>query len=180
MFHVVLVFFSVTKSHKFFATLSTATCQASLPFTISWSWLKHTSYVFESVIPSNHLILFALFSFCLQSFPASGYFPMSWLYVSTGQNIGPSASACSMGSRVLWWSKVLGSGPPQKFQLDPLQYYQDFTGHTAQQTNPQNNGESNAQQPRIPTETHTQREKQRKKRRIKTKGKKEESIQSKE
>ena len=30
-------------------------------------------------MPSNHLILFPLFSFCLQYFPASGSFPMSWL-----------------------------------------------------------------------------------------------------
>ena len=35
----------------------------------------------------------ALFSFCLQSFPASGSFPMSWLFTSGGQSIGASASA---------------------------------------------------------------------------------------
>ena len=34
----------------------------------------------------------ALFSFCLQSFPASGAFPMSWLFASGGQSIGASAS----------------------------------------------------------------------------------------
>ena len=34
-----------------------------------------------------------LFSFCLQSFPASGSFPISWLLLSGGQSIGPSASA---------------------------------------------------------------------------------------
>ena len=44
----------------------------------------------ESVMLSN---LFILFSFCLQSFPASGSFPMSWLFVSGGQSIGASASA---------------------------------------------------------------------------------------
>ena len=38
-----------------------------------------------------HLIL-CLFSFCLQSFPASESFPMSWLLASGGQNIGASAS----------------------------------------------------------------------------------------
>ena len=31
-------------------------------------------------------------SFCLQSFPASGSFPMSWLFKSGGQSIGASAS----------------------------------------------------------------------------------------
>ena len=33
------------------------------------------------------------FSSCLQSFPASGFFPMSWLFASGGQSIGASASA---------------------------------------------------------------------------------------
>ena len=42
---------------------------------------------------SNHLILFPPFSFCLQSFPASGSFPMSQLFPSGGQSIGASASA---------------------------------------------------------------------------------------
>ena len=34
-----------------------------------------------------------LFSSCLQSFPASGPFPMNWLFASGGQSIGASASA---------------------------------------------------------------------------------------
>ena len=34
-----------------------------------------------------------LFSFCSQSFPASGSFLMSWLFVSGGQSIGASALA---------------------------------------------------------------------------------------
>ena len=38
----------------------------------------------------------ALFSFCLQSFPASGSFPMSWLFASGSQNIRASASILSM------------------------------------------------------------------------------------
>ena len=33
------------------------------------------------------------FSFCLQSFPTSGSFPISWLFTSGGQNFGASASA---------------------------------------------------------------------------------------
>ena len=44
----------------------------------------------ESVIPSNYLILF---SSCLQSFPASGSFPVSQPFTSSGQSIGASASA---------------------------------------------------------------------------------------
>ena len=37
-----------------------------------------------------------LFSFCLQSFPASGYFPMSQLFTSGSQSIGASASVLPM------------------------------------------------------------------------------------
>ena len=36
------------------------------------------------------------FSSCLQSFPASGSFPMSWLFASGGQSIGASASVLPM------------------------------------------------------------------------------------
>ena len=36
------------------------------------------------------------FSFCPQSFPASGSFPMSWLFASSGQNIGSSTSVLPM------------------------------------------------------------------------------------
>ena len=33
-----------------------------------------------------------LFSFCLQCFPTSGCFPVSWLFTSGGQSVGDSAS----------------------------------------------------------------------------------------
>ena len=46
----------------------------------------------ESVTPSNHLILCYPFLLCLQSFPASGLFPMSQLFTSGGQSFGASAS----------------------------------------------------------------------------------------
>ena len=36
-----------------------------------------------------------LFSFCFQSLPASGSFPMSWLFASGGQSIGTSAFSIS-------------------------------------------------------------------------------------
>ena len=38
----------------------------------------------------THCASVALFSFCLQSSPASGSFPMSWLFASGGQSIGAS------------------------------------------------------------------------------------------
>ena len=50
-------------------------------FTVSWSLLRLMSI--ESVMPSNHLIL--LHPLLLQSSPASGSLPMSWLSASGGQ-----------------------------------------------------------------------------------------------
>ena len=45
------------------------------------------------VIPSNRLILCCPLLSCPQSLPASGSFPMSWLFASGGQSIGTSALA---------------------------------------------------------------------------------------
>ena len=45
---------------------------------------------------------------------------------------------CSIGTRVLWWSTVLDPVLlPQWFMCDPLLQHQDFRGHTAQKTKPQ-------------------------------------------
>ena len=63
----------------------TAAHQASLSFTISQSLLKLMSI--ELVMPSNHLILYRPFSSCLQSFPASGSFPVSQLFASGGRSL---------------------------------------------------------------------------------------------
>ena len=71
--------------------LWTVSCKASLTFTISWSLLKFMSI--ELVMLSNHLILCCPLVLCLQSFPASGSFPVSQLFTSGGQSIGASASA---------------------------------------------------------------------------------------
>ena len=69
--------------------------QASLSLTVSQSLPKFMSIA--SVMPSNHLILCCLFSFCLQSFPASGSFPISQCFTLGGPkywgfsfNISPS------------------------------------------------------------------------------------------
>ena len=82
---------SVTKSHLTFSTPWTVANQASLSFTISWNLLRLMSI--ESLMPSNHLILCHPLLLCLQSFPASGSFPMCWLFASCGQIIGASTSA---------------------------------------------------------------------------------------
>ena len=47
----------------------------------------------ESVMPSNRLILCHPLLLLPPSFPASGSFPMSWLFISAGQGIGASTSA---------------------------------------------------------------------------------------
>ena len=49
---------------------------------------------------SDHLVLCALFSFCLQSFPASGSFPVSQFIASGGQSIEASASALVLSMNV--------------------------------------------------------------------------------
>ena len=43
------------------------------------------------------------FSSCLQSFPASGSFPMNELFASSGQSIGPSSSALSLPMNIQDW-----------------------------------------------------------------------------
>ena len=80
----------VVQCVRLFPTPCTAAHQDSLSFTISQSLLKLMSI--ESVMPSNYLILCHPFSSCLQSFPASGSFLMSWLFPSGGQHEGFSMS----------------------------------------------------------------------------------------
>ena len=76
---------------QIFATPWTATRQAYLSITNSWSLLKLMSIV--SVMLSNHLILCHPLLLHPQSFPASGSFPMSRFFASGGQSVGVSASA---------------------------------------------------------------------------------------
>ena len=61
-------------------------CPSPSPWAYSnscpWSQWCHPT-ISSSVVP---------FSSCLQSFPASGSFPVSWLFTSGGQSIGTSAS----------------------------------------------------------------------------------------
>ena len=85
-----LLLFSHSVVSQLFVTPWNAACQASMFITIPQSLLQLMSI--ESVMPSNHCILCHPLSSCLQSFPASGSFPMSWLFASGGQNIGVSAS----------------------------------------------------------------------------------------
>ena len=82
---------------RLFATPWTAACKASLSITNSRSLLKLMSIVL--VIPSSA----APFSFCPQSFPASGSIPMSWSFASVGQSTGDSASALVLPMNIQGW-----------------------------------------------------------------------------
>ena len=74
-----------------------AACQVPLSFTISQSLLKFMSI--ELVMLYNNFKL----CLCLQSFPASGSFPVSWLFASGGQSIVASASATVLPMNIQGW-----------------------------------------------------------------------------
>ena len=79
----------------------TAANQASLCITNSLSLFKLISI--ESVMPSNLSSSVVFFSFCLQSFPASGSFQMSQFFQSGGQSIRVSASASVLSMNIQDW-----------------------------------------------------------------------------
>ena len=86
---------------RLFAIPLIASCQASRPsptpgvYSSSCAlsqWCHPT--IWSSIVP---------FSSRLQSFPASGSFPMSWLFTSGGQSIGASASALVLAVNIQDW-----------------------------------------------------------------------------
>ena len=75
-------------------SLTPGACSNSCPLS---QWCHST--ISSSVIP---------FSSCLQSFPASGSFPMSQFFTSDGQTIGASTSASVLPMNIQnWFSLVL-------------------------------------------------------------------------
>ena len=105
---------------RLFATPWTAAHQASLSITNSRSLLKLKSI--ESVMPSSHLILCRPLPSCLQSFPASGSFPMSQFFASGCQSIRVSASASAsvLPMNIQAWLPLGLTG----LILDVLSFYQ--------------------------------------------------------
>ena len=83
---------------QLFATPWTATCHASLSYTVSQSFLKLMSI--ELMMPSNHLILCCPLLLLPSIFPASGSFQMSQFFTSGGQSIGVSASSSVLSVNV--------------------------------------------------------------------------------
>ena len=73
----------------------------SLSFTIFQSLLRFM--ITELVMLSNLSSSISPFSFCLQSFPAPGSFPMSWLLVLDGQSIAGSTSAAILLMNIQSW-----------------------------------------------------------------------------
>ena len=95
-----VVFQSVSYVQLFVAPW-TAAHQAPLFFAISWSFSdSYTLSQWWSLIISSSA---APFTFCLQSFPASGSFPMSWLLATGGQSIGASVSASLFPMNIQGW-----------------------------------------------------------------------------
>ena len=115
------VFVQLLSPVQLFAIPWTAACQAPLSLTISQSLLKLMSI--ESVMPSNHLSSVIPFSSCLQSFPASGSFLMSSLFISGGQRIGASVSASvllmNIQDQFPWGLTGLPSSPRDSQESSP-------------------------------------------------------------
>ena len=91
---------------QLFATPWTAASQASMSITVSQRLLKLISI--ESVMPSTTSSSVTHLSSSPQSFLASGYFPLSWLFTSGGQSINQSFSISPS-------SEYLG---PTSFKID--------------------------------------------------------------
>ena len=108
-----------------FATPWTAAFQPFLSITNSQNLPKLMSI--ESVMPSNHLILCHPLSSCLQSFPASGSFPISWLFASGGERIGDSASVLPMN--IQGWFPL---GLPGLISVQPEGFSRVFSNTTVQ------------------------------------------------
>ena len=74
------------------------------------------------------------FSSCLPSFPASGSFPMSWLFASGGQSVGTSASASILPVDIQGWCllgltgliSLLSKGLSRVFSSTTIRKHQFF------------------------------------------------------
>ena len=116
--------FSSVSHVRLFVTQWTAAHQASLSITSSQSLLKFMSI--EAVMPSNHLALCHPL-LLLQSFPASGSFPVSQFFASGGQRIGASASVLAVSIQgwfpLGWtgWISLQSKGLPRVFSSTTVQ-----------------------------------------------------------
>ena len=97
------------------------------------SWWCHPT-ISSSVVP---------FSSCPQSFPATGYFPMSQLFASGGQSIGVSASTSVLPMNTQDWSplgwtgwiSLKSKGFSRVFSNTTVQKHQFFSAQLSSQSN---------------------------------------------
>ena len=88
LYFLIIVVFQWLSHVQLFSASWTAAWQASLPRWVCSKSCPLSQWSYLTILLSSA----ALFSFCLQSFPASGSFPVSWLFTSGNQSIGDSAS----------------------------------------------------------------------------------------
>ena len=123
----------------FCVTPSTAARQGFMSITNSWSLFKFIplSKVYHATISSSLIP----FSFCLQSFPESGSFPMSQLIASVGQRIGASASVLPVTIQGWFPLELAGlislqsKGLPRVFSSTTIQKYKFFSSQPSLWTN---------------------------------------------
>ena len=126
-----------------FLTPWTAAHQASLSITNSQSLLKLTSI--ESVMPSNHLILYHPLLLSPSIFPSIRSFPMSQFFALGGQRIGVSASISVLPMNIQdwfplgWtgWISLLSKGLLRVFSNTTVQKHQFFSAQLSLQSNSQ-------------------------------------------
>ena len=121
-------------------------------------WLQHTRLLCPSPSPgvcSNSCLLnwwfhptisssVIPFSSCLQSFPASRSFPMSWLFLSGGQSIGVSTSVSILPMNIQGWFRLeltgliflQSKGLSRVFLSTAVQKYQFFIVQPSLWSNP--------------------------------------------
>ena len=95
----------------------------------------HVHWVSDYLIISSFVAPF----FCLQSSPASGALPMSWVFTSGGQSIGASASASVLPMNIQGWFplgltgliSLLSKGLSRVFSSTTMRKHQFFGSQTS-------------------------------------------------
>ena len=120
---------------QLFATPLITSGQTSQSFTVSLSLLKFMST--ESVMPSNHLILCHPLLLLPSIFPRVRIFPMSCIFASGGQSIGPSASVLPVNIqgwfplRLTGLTSLLSKGYSRVFSNSTVQKHKFFSAQSS-------------------------------------------------
>ena len=98
----------------------------------------HVYWVSDAIQPLHPVVPF---SSCLQSFPASGSFPMSWPLVQGDQSIGASASVLPMNIQGLFplgltsWISLQSKGLSRAFSNTTVRKHQLFGAQPSLRSN---------------------------------------------